>query len=189
MRYKFMLLILLVGATIMLALWTTPFSLQHHAIVPAPSSTLPDAYMEQVQTVIMDEVGAPKMKIAAPHMIHYLEHDVTKLISPHVTIYRNSPEPWHVTARYALATDGTQEILFWDNVLIHHIGDGDNPTTRITTSTLTIHPEQRSAQTAAVITLRQPNLQVTAKGMLADMNSGDIKLLSQTRGEYDPSTS
>ncbi len=189
MRYQFMLLMLLVVAIVILALWTTPFSLQHHALAPASVSHLPDAYMEEVQTMIMDKTGAPKMKIETPHMIHYLEHDTTKLMSPHVTIYKNSPEPWHVTARFALATEGTKNILFWDNVLIHHVGDIDNPTTSIKTSTLTIHPEQRSAETDALITLHQPNLRVKAKGMYADMNSGDIKLLSQTRGEYDPSTS
>ncbi|MBV9576025.1 MAG: LPS export ABC transporter periplasmic protein LptC, partial [Gammaproteobacteria bacterium] len=74
----------------------------------------------------------------------------------------------------------------WNNVTIHHAADVNNPATLIKTSTLTVYPNKKLAQTNAFITMIQPSLLVKAIGMQADMNTGDIKLLTQARGEYVP---
>lgn len=154
-----------------------------------PTSTapeLPDAIMENVVSVIYDKLGKPRLKIATPRMVHYIENDVTNLTTPEVTLYRKSPQPWRITAHYAKATDGTDNVDFWDNVIIQHNGDLHAPTTLIKTPTLTVHPDSQTAQTNDPIMLIQPNIVVKSVGMFADMDNGNIKLLSEAIGEYVP---
>lgn len=186
MTYKYSALSLLMMIVVGLATWTTLLSYppQNPTKVTSP---LPDAFMEDVTALIMDKQGKPSMKIITPKMIHFADNDTTQLASPQLTLYRKSPKPWYVTANYAQATQGIENVHFWDNVEIHHAADGMNPATLIKTSTLMVHPNKKTAETDEVVTLIQPNLVVKATGMKADMNSGDIKLLSQARGEYVPS--
>ncbi len=101
-------------------------------------------------------------------------------------MYRKSPNPWYVTAKFAKATQGIENVYFWKNVVIHHAADFNSPATLIKTTTLMVHPNKQTAETNDIITMIQPSLVVKATGMHADMNNGDIKLLSQARGEYEP---
>ena len=169
-----------------LAAWTTFLTYG-----PKPSATtkptlLPDAFMEEVTAVVMDKQGKPKMKIVTPKMVHYAENDTTHLISPQLTIYRKSPKPWYVTSKYAKALQGADIVDFWEDVIIHHSADKDNPATVIKTRTLRVYPEKQTAETKEAITMVQPNTTIKAVGMHADMNAGTIVLLSQARGEYVP---
>jgi len=156
--------------------------------IPAPTVELADAIMENVSALIMDKQGKPSMKIVSPKMIHFALHDTTQLIEPELTLYRKSPKPWYIKAKYARATEGIDNINFSENVTLHHAADQNNPVTLIKTATLTVQPNKQIALTNDLITLIQPGLTVKSTGMHADMNTGDIKLLSSARGEYVPST-
>lgn len=148
---------------------------------------LPDAFMEEVNAVVMDKQGKPSMKMITPKLVHYAEDDSSQFVTPQLTIFRKSPQPWYITSKSGRATDGIENVDFWDDVVIQHAADVSSPATLIKTITLTVHPNKQTAETTAAIQLIQPNATITATGMFADMNSGDIRLLSQARGEYVPS--
>lgn len=179
-------LLLLLMITFGFAIWTTLLSYHPQLLASMQHISLPDGYMEDVRAVIMDKQGKPKLKISSPRMVHYIDNDTTNLASPHVTIYRNSPLPWLVTAKNGKASQGIDKVDFWNNVVIHHPADESHPTTVIKTEQLTVHTNEQTAETKALITLIQPNLTMTAIGMFADMNNGNITLLSQARGDYVP---
>ncbi len=172
---------------VLTAAWMT---LSYH---PKPlmnkSTTLePDAYMENVVTITLNQQGNPKMKLVTPQLIHFDKSDVTQLISPTLTLYRNSPQPWRVTAQYARAIKGIEQIDFLGNVVIKHAMPSHSQETVIKTASLRVFPNNQTAETQDAITLEQPNTLIKATGMLANMNSGDIKLISEARGEYVPSS-
>lgn len=173
-------------AILSLAVWTTLLSFHSSNGQVVDTTALPDAFMEDVHALIMNKQGKPSMKIATPKLIHYPDNNISLLTTPALTLYRQSPQPWYVNAEHAKALQGIDMIDFKENVVIHHAADGNNPATIIKTETLRVHPEQQTAETADFITMTQPNLVVKATGMEADMNKGNIKLLSQARGEYVP---
>jgi lipopolysaccharide export system protein LptC len=146
----------------------------------------PDSFMEDVVATIFNKEGNPSLKLVAPQMTHYPENNMTHIVTPHVTIYRKSPQPWYIESEYANAKNGIDEILFWSNVNIHHPADIDNPTTSLKTNSLTIFPDQKIASTKEAVTFVQPDTTVHAVGMLANFDDGTIKLLSQAKGEYAP---
>jgi lipopolysaccharide export system protein LptC len=148
-----------------------------------------DSFMENVQAITYNKLGAPSLQITTPKMVHYPENNTTYITTPRVVIYRQSPQPWFVDSDYAKATNGMDAIEFWSNVNIHHVADPENPTTSLRTNTLTIFPSQQIAQTNEAVTFVQPDTTVHAIGMLANLEAGTVKLLSNTKGEYDPSSS
>ncbi|HLB57904.1 MAG TPA: LPS export ABC transporter periplasmic protein LptC [Gammaproteobacteria bacterium] len=148
----------------------------------------PDAFMENVVATIINKEGKPSLKIETPKMVHYAEDDTTDITTPHVTIFRHSPKPWYIDSDYAKTTQGISQIVFWSNVVIHHPSDSANPMTMMKTATLTIFPDKKIAETDQAVTLTQPDTTIHAIGMLTNLDDGTVKLLSEAKGEYVPST-
>ena len=186
MPYKNIIISLGLIIAVGVAAWTTLLSLRPQPTATVQTASLPDAFMEDVSAVIMDKLGRPSMRIVTPKLVHYVENDRTDFVSPTLTIYRKSPNPWLITAKFGKATEGIENVNFWEDVVVHHAADPANPATVIKTATLTVHPNKQTADTTDLITLIQPSIVVKATGMHADMNTGDIKLLSQAKGEYEP---
>lgn len=148
----------------------------------------PDAFMEGVVATILDKEGNLSMTVKTPKMIHYAENDTTYFNQPIVTFYRESPLPWTIIAKHAKARFGMEEVNFWEDVVIHHKSDTIHPETVIKTESLLVKPKEQTANTEEPITLTQPNLNVSAIGLSANMMNGDIQLLSHARGQYAPNS-
>jgi len=187
MTSKLTFISLSIVGVISLALLLSFSPFNHRTKTVSAEPDLPDAFMEGVVAVILDKQGKPKMKISAPKMLYFSKDDQTHLTLPQLTIYRKSPQPWYVTSKSAIATNGIEVVRFQDDVMIQHGADRNTPATVIKTTTLLVQPNQQLAETSDPITLTQPNVVIKGIGMQADMNNGDIKLLSEARGEYVPS--
>ncbi|HVE43925.1 MAG TPA: LPS export ABC transporter periplasmic protein LptC [Gammaproteobacteria bacterium] len=166
--------------------WLTFAFYQPQTLSFRKDDNIPDAIMEDVTAVVLDKQGKPKIKIMTPKMVHFKASDRATFITPELIIFRNSPNPWRITSKYAEATQGASLLTFWDSVTIHHAGDLSTPTTLIQTQSLIVHVDPKTAETADPITLNQPHMTIKATGMFADMNTGSVKLLTQARGEYVP---
>lgn len=155
-------------------------------IISSAKASEPDAFMENVIATIINKEGVRTLLVESPRMVHYAENDATVIESPHITVYRDSPEPWHINAVFAKATQGMDKIYFWKDVVIHHSTDNKTPVTTFKTDTLTVFPHEQIATTNDHVILTQPETVVHAVGMMANLKDGEVKLLSQARGEYVP---
>lgn len=169
-----------------LSVWSILLSKKMPTFMSAAQSDKPDAYAEDVTAVIMTKQGKPSLLLETPKMVHYPKSDLTEITTPHVVVYRQTLQPWHVNANHAKSFQGTSRIVFWDHVVINHIADNDNPRTTVQTPTLTIFPDQQLAKTDEAILFTQPFTTIHAVGMLANLDEGTIKLLSQAKEEYVP---
>jgi lipopolysaccharide export system protein LptC len=167
--------------------WSLFLSRQKHA-GPGPLPGEPDAFMEQVVAIILDRTGAPHLEISSPKMVHFVLNDTTDISNPSVIIYRDSPNPWYVKAKKALATGGTGKIIFSDHVVIRHPADTAATETILNTETLTVLPKEKQAKTDDAVTITQPDTTLYGVGMLANLETGTIRLLSNTRSEYVPAS-
>lgn len=184
--FKNILISLLLMVAIGLSSWSL---LSSHGKQPVEMNPLkPDAFMEDVVATTFNKQGKPSLMLVTPKMIHYPNHDMTKILLPKVTIYRQSPNPWLINSNYATASQGINQILFQDHVVIFHPADKDDPTTTMKTSALTVFPNKQIAETDQPVVITQPNTTIQAIGMLADLNIGIVKLLSQAKGIYVPSS-
>ena len=127
-----------------LSCWSIYLANQSRILVTQDSLDRPDGFMENVVATIMNKQGKPKLKVETERMTHYQNNDTTEFTTPHVVVFRQSPEPWHINAAHGKAQQGIDEIAFWDNVIIHHLADNDNPVTTMRTAALTIFHKQAS---------------------------------------------
>lgn len=149
----------------------------------------PDAFMEEVTSVIFNNRGKLALTLSSPKMFHYADNDSMTIVKPHVTFFRTaSEEKWTINSDSAKTSQGITQILFSGNVVIHHPQDKNDSATTMQTATLTIFPDKNRAETDQAVTITQPDTLIHAVGMLANLNTGTIKLLSQARGEYVPNS-
>lgn len=188
LTFKNIIISILLAISIILSGWSFLKSNHSDNVVVTDTENRPDAFMENVSALVTNRDGKATLKIESPKMIHYHNNDMTYIEKPHIIIYRQTSEPWHINSDFAKATKGIDQILFWDNVVIRHEPDEGNPETTIKTATLTVFPHDQIAKTEDKITLLQPNTSVYGIGLLANMNNGSIKLLKEARGDYAPNS-
>jgi len=169
-----------------LSVWSIMLANPPHTNISQDDPKKPDSFMQDVVATFYNKDGTPSLKLVTPKMIHYPENNMMHIVTPRVTVFRNSPQPWYIDSDYANAKNGIDEILFWSNVHIHHPSDIENPATSLHTASLTIFPTQKIASTNDPVTFIQPDTTVHAIGMQANFDLGTIKLLSQAKGEYAP---
>lgn len=160
--------------------------LRHTTHTTTKNKNQSDAFMEEVSTVLFNKFGTPSIKISTPRVTHFPENDASYIELPQVTLFRNSPNPWLIHSKFAQTKNGSNEIIFNDHVVIHHVADIANPTTTLQTQSLTVFPAKQIAKTNDPVVITQPDTVVHAIGMLANFEKGTVKLLSHARGEYAP---
>ncbi len=148
----------------------------------------PDAYMINASFIRTNEQGEPEITLASPYVTHYQAEDRSYLKMPVIYLYKNNEE-WQVTAHHARGSHGTTQFDLYENVKIKQKPSLKNPGSELLTSFLTVFPKQDLVTTSSPITITQPGVKINAVGLRGDLKTGNITLLSKTRGEYDPSSS
>ncbi len=184
---KNVLISFLLFVAVGLSSWSIIISKKKPVYIPKDQG-VPDSYMENITATIIDKTGFQVLKIESPKMVHYSKNDTMDITTPHITFFRQSPEPWHINSDFAKATQGIEQILFWSNVVIHHNEDIAAHTTTMKTETLTVFPAKKIASTQDAVLITQPDTTIRAIGMWANLNDGIIKLLTDTKGEYAPNS-
>ena len=169
-----------------LSAWSILLSNAFHSVANPENPHEADAIMQDVVATVFNEAGHPSLAVVTPKMVHFPQDDSTQLTTPRVTVYRSSAEPWTILADSAKTLHGLEQIQFTHHVNILHHADAENPNTSVQTELLTIYPSQNIATTDQAILFIQPETVIHAVGMLANLDEGTIKLLSQAKGEYVP---
>lgn len=169
--------------------WLLLTALENRAIPLLPSNR-PDSYMTNATATRMDEQGILKDELKAPLLVHFPEGNTTNITSPHFIIYSTKPneQPWHITANYGQAHDGIDILELWDNVKLEQFASANSAAITMITTAMTIFPRQQYAQTQQPVKVWQLGSVVTSVGLHADLKTGDIDLLSQAYGKYQPET-
>ena len=139
-------------------------------------------------------VGASTQQFQADGKLHYemtaskLEHlkasDITLVDKPDLQLYRGTQYPWHVRSDKGEVSPEGKEVELIDNVRIARTDAKGRPTV-ITSSRITVFPDEEYAQTKQAVRIEAANGVTTAKGMKAYMNDGKINLLSNVRGQHE----
>lgn len=186
--FKNILVSLLLISAIGLTTWSLNIIKETSPLLADNQFNQPDTILEDVTATIMNKDGTPTLKLLTPQMKHYIQNDATEITAPHLAIFRQYPEPWYIDADYAKTFQGISQVRFWNNVVIRHAADKANPNTSMKTTELTVFPGKKTAETGAAVEIIEPEAIIHAVGLLADLKDGTIKLLSQARGEYAPSS-
>lgn len=143
-----------------------------------------DYYATNAYSVQFLPDGKVQHEMTADKVEHLKASEVTLLTNPDMNLYRGTEFPWHVTSlRGEVNPDGTQVELI-DSVRVART-DEQNRDTIITSSRMTVFPQQQYAQTEQDVRIDGAGGVSTGKGMKAYLKESRIHLLSNVRGQYE----
>ncbi|GAB5340709.1 MULTISPECIES: LPS export ABC transporter periplasmic protein LptC [Pseudomonas] len=128
--------------------------------------------------------GKVQYEMTADKVENLKATDVSLLTNPDLNLYKGTDYPWHVTSkRGEVNSDGTQVELI-DSVRVART-DEKKRDTIITSSRMTVFPQQQYAQTEQDVRIDGAGGVSTGKGMKAYLKESRIHLLSNVRGQYE----
>lgn len=182
-RKNIFLTLLLIGM-LLISIWLSRESyLSLHDDNNQPST--PDAYMTEVSYTQFDAQGRWRTRLNSPKIVHYSEQDSATLDSPQLISRTPDQLTWIITADHGTSQQGLKTVVLTDNVKIQRIRDSTKQVTTLTTTSMTAYPEQKIAKTDQPVKIVEPGITMNAVGLTADLNTGDINLLSGVQGNYE----
>ncbi len=143
-----------------------------------------DFYVMGAKTVQFQADGKLHYEMTAAKVEHVKASDITLLTLPDLNLYRGSEYPWHVTSARGEVAPAGKEVELIDQVRVQRTDAKGRPTI-LTTSRLTVFPDQEYAQTQQAVRIDAANGVTTAQGMKAYLNDGRMLLLSNVRGQHE----
>ncbi|BAU72646.1 LPS export ABC transporter periplasmic protein LptC [Metapseudomonas furukawaii] len=143
-----------------------------------------DFYVENGKSTQFQEDGKLHYEMTATRLEHIKATDVTLLTKPDLLLHRGTAYPWHVQSeRGEVGPEGKQVELI-DQVRVARTDAKGRPTI-LTTSRLTVFPDQEYAQTQQAVKIDAANGVTTAQGMKAYLNDSRMILQSNVRGQHE----
>ena len=143
-----------------------------------------DYYATNAHSVQFLPDGRLQYEMTSDKVEHLKATEVTLLTNPDLNMFRGTQFPWHVQSEKGeVNPDGTQVELI-DSVRITRF-DEKNRRTLITTTRMTVLPQQQYAQTEQPVRIDGAGGVSTGTGMKAYLKESRIHLLSNVRGQYE----
>ena len=150
-------------------------------IAASHGQNLPDYYMEDFSTIIMDPDGLPSHHLRALYVVHYPEGDSTELTQPSLEFRQQANNPVHISADKGWVTSGNEVILLDGNVEILEQDSAGAALLQIRTIKARFLPGSGYAETDQHTEITTSRAHVTGTGMRAYLHEGRLEVLSNVR--------
>ena len=149
------------------------------------SAAYPDFFIEGYEATSMDSTGKLLYFLRGKKLEHFTYEKLTSLNQP-LLIY-HAPEGQSVSfasIRAKLENNG-EVVHFEDKVRVERLGVNSESDLLITTSYLKVEAKSEIAKTNRLVNIKYGTSKLSAKGLEFDNKTGIIRLLSETRAQYD----
>lgn len=152
--------------------------------VASNESTTPDTFMTEVYFTQFNKQGQWQNSFYSPHVSHYQHKNYSHLTEPRMTSQGDDHYQWRISAQTGISEDNGAKIYLKDQVKITRINQATQKETLLTTTAMTAYPKRRYLTTDQPVTITEPGGIINSTGLTADLNTGDISLLANSRGVY-----
>lgn len=146
----------------------------------------PDLTMEEFEVTTMGEDGSPTRRLSAAYMAHFTDTETKELTHPHLTIYRDQAEPWHVASERGWVSADNDVLMLLGKVDIWRNNADGGREIHIETEDLRVLPDQEYAETALSVRFSTPESLTSGTGMHAYLGEGRVQLLSKVKTVIEP---
>lgn len=157
------LLLLLVGLTFWLKRATEAEGLFSDSLLRHD----PDYFAENFTVRRFDKTGLLQNRMTAKRMVHYPDDDTSVVAEPKI-LFLKGPRPTHLSANQGLIASDAREVVLIGNVRSVREATQTDPEIVLTTSRLTIFPDDEVTRTDAAVTITQGPSIIRGVGMEAD---------------------
>jgi len=147
---------------------------------------VPDLTMEEFEVTTMGEDGTPLRRLSAAYMAHFTDTETKELTHPHLIVYRDESEPWHVASERGWVSAENDVLMLLGKVDIWHNSADGKREIHIETEDLRVLPEDEYAETALPVRLSTPESLTSGTGMRAFLGESRVQLLSEVKTMINP---
>jgi lipopolysaccharide export system protein LptC len=141
----------------------------------------PDLTMEEFEITTMGEDGKPLRRLSAAYMAHYTDTGTKELTHPHLVVYRETGEPWHIASERGWVSTDNDVIKLLGKVNIWRNSAEGNREVHIETEDLQVLPDEEFAETALPVRLSTPESLTSGTGMRVYLGESRVQLLSKVK--------
>ena len=146
----------------------------------------PDVTMEEFEVTDMGEHGTPLRRLSATYMAHFAETQTKELTHPHLVIYNDDSEPWHVVSQRGWVSADNEELMLLGEVDIWRNYPNGKREIHIETEDLRVLPDDEYAETELPVTISTPESLTRGTGMRAYLGESRVELLSNVKTTIQP---
>jgi lipopolysaccharide export system protein LptC len=145
-----------------------------------------DTFFNQATILNFNETGLPKSKIIGKQIFHYPNEEDSEIISPQITLFRETGSPVHITADQGwINHDGTRVILK-GHTIIRREQSQTNQFSQLETPELTVWPNKEYAETTEAVKITTKSTIATGIGMEAYLDQAHYYLLNNVKARHIP---
>jgi len=182
LRRLFFILPVLLGTLLLLVLvdWN-PVSQE---VVAEAEPRQVDFFVINAHRVQFNADGRLHSELTSPKVEHLLKTEISLLEQPDLLLYQDNSPPWRVQSELAEVSPDGKRVDLKENVRISH-RDEKNRDTRLTSTHITLFPEDNFATTDAPVRIDTIQGVTSGIGMQAWLKERRLNLLSTARGQYE----
>ncbi|MEI8055291.1 MAG: LPS export ABC transporter periplasmic protein LptC [bacterium] len=154
----------------------------------ANAADAPDFFMTNTTYVQFDQNGNISNQFYTSKIIHFTTNNNYTFDNPCMKMYSANEQPWNITANKGRSEGGKDKVYLWDNVKVTQAASTETTDFDITTTSLTVYPSTKFAETSDSVVIIQGESIAKAVGAKADFKSGTVSLLSNVECEYKEAT-
>lgn len=144
----------------------------------------PDFSMTNASYVKFDQNGDISNQFYTSKITHFTTNNNYIFDNPRMKMYNTNEQPWYITANKGRSEGGKSKVYLWDNVKVTQTATPNNSDFDITTTSLTVYPNIKFAETNDPVIIIQGGSIAKATGAKADFKSGTVNLLSNVECQY-----
>jgi len=147
---------------------------------------VPDLTMEEFEVTTMGDDGTPLRRLSAAYMAHFTDTGTKELTHPHLVVFREDSEPWHVASERGWVSADNDVLMLLGKVDIWRNSADGKREIHIETEDLRVLPEDEYAETALPARFSTPESLTTGTGMRAFLGESRVQLLSKVKTMINP---
>jgi len=145
----------------------------------------PDSYIIDATYHRMNKNGELYTQLKAEYVQHTPHQNTTRLHNPILDIYSEDSH-WHIHSSHARSENELDSIYLWNNVVIERDKTSIDTPLTATTESLLVFPHNQLVETNNTVTIEQPGLKVSGKGLLGNLKHGKLKILKHLQSTLTP---
>jgi lipopolysaccharide export system protein LptC len=161
---------------------------QTESTLPAKPRPEIDFYVEKFNFVRMGKTGEARYNLTGTRMTHNPQDDSYLVQKPIMHSYGKDHPPMIGKSEYAIVRNDSSEIHMYDNVYIDRPASATKQEFQLESSYLLLLPDEDIVKTPKPVELRLGTSVLTGVGMFANNATGEFRLSSNVKGQYQPQT-
>ncbi len=145
----------------------------------------PDLTMEEFQVTTMGEDGTPRRRLSAAYMAYFGDTQTKELRRPHLVMYREQAEPWHVASERGWVSADDDVVMLLGEVDIWRDLPNGKREIHVETEDLRVLPNDEYAETELPVSISTAESFTRGTGMRAYLDESRVELLSRVRTVID----